>query len=168
MQAHTGSLYPRSLVAYNAGLVYLAFMPQTFILAFESLECTVKPVSWWIRYIPEWMYPHTKISYSEYCTPVHDSLVNRVQGHNIRSLVPRHRPAFRRFLGTRLQYWWVLQQCEKKAMTALDGCFSTSGLSAEWYKKTCAIAIRHLCTTREMKMRRQKRARMRSSELSIV
>ena len=31
----------------------------------------------------------------------------------------------------------------KKAMTALDGCFSTSGLGAEWYKKACAIAIRH-------------------------
>ena len=30
----------------------------------------------------------------------------------------------------------------KKAMTALDGCFSTSDLGAEWYKKACTIAIR--------------------------
>ena len=52
---------------------------------------------------------------------------------------------------------------------ALDECFSTSaGLGAEWYKRACVIAIRHLCTTRETKKRQQKRARMRSSELSIV
>ena len=36
MQPHTGSLHPRSLVAYNAGLIHLAFMPQTSI--FERLE----------------------------------------------------------------------------------------------------------------------------------
>ena len=64
-------------------------------------------------------------------------------------------------------------------MTALDGCFSTSGLvsrgqtlprgrvwprettqfglGAEWYKKACAIAIRHF--TENWKKRRQKRAR---------
>ena len=33
--------------------------------------------------IPELLYPHTKFP-SEYCTPVHDSLVNPVQGYNIR------------------------------------------------------------------------------------
>ena len=40
MQSQTGSLDPRSLVAYNTGFnsPYPAFMPQTFILAFESLE----------------------------------------------------------------------------------------------------------------------------------
>ena len=40
MLPHTGSLDPRSLVAYNAGFnsPYLPFLPQTFILAFESLE----------------------------------------------------------------------------------------------------------------------------------
>ena len=38
MQPHTGSLDPKSLVAYNADLIHLAFMPQTSILGFERLE----------------------------------------------------------------------------------------------------------------------------------
>ena len=33
--------------------------------------------------IPNLLYPHTKFS-SEYCTPVHDSLVDPVWGYNIR------------------------------------------------------------------------------------
>ena len=33
--------------------------------------------------IPELLYPHTKFP-SEYCTPVHDSLVNPVRGYHIR------------------------------------------------------------------------------------
>jgi len=37
----------------------------------------------------------------------------------------------------------VLQHCEKGGMTVLDGCFGTSGLGAEWYKRACTIAIRH-------------------------
>ena len=32
--------------------------------------------------IPELLYPHTKVP-SEYCTPVHDSLVNHVWGYKI-------------------------------------------------------------------------------------
>jgi len=38
MQPHTASLDPRSLVVYNPGFNPPCFMPQTFILAFESLE----------------------------------------------------------------------------------------------------------------------------------
>ena len=45
-------------------------------------------------------------------------------------------------------------------MTALDGCFSTSGLGAEW---ACTIAIWHFTVYEEWKKRRQNRARMRSS-----
>ena len=48
-------------------------------------------------------------------------------------------------------------------MTALDGCFNTSGLGAEWYRKACTIAIRHFTVYEKWKKRRQKRARTRSS-----
>ena len=120
--------------------------------------------------IPELLYPHTKFP-SECCTPVHDSLVDPVRGYNIRIVdyVSRHvSPSgysipLPSFVKSDDSAWWVLQHCEEDGMTALDGCFSTAGLGAEWYKWACTIAIRLFTVHEKWKKRRQNRARMRSS-----
>ena len=52
-------------------------------------------------------------------------------------------------------------------MTAFDGCFSTAGLGAEWYKWACTIAIRHFTVYEKWKKRQQNRARMRSSSTKL-